>query len=94
MNVPGGSFQQLITMISGDTHHQEDHLCPAIKISFLAYVMLAIIMVTKLQTIEHILDREMNGEEIDMKTPNTKQKKTMSEGHNWSLVETKIDLEY
>ena len=94
MNVSGGSFQQFITMTSGDMHHQEDHLCPSIKIFFLAYVMLAIIMVTKLQIVEHILNTEMNGVETDMKTQDTKQKKTMSEGHYWPLTETTIDLEY
>ena len=36
----------------------------------------------------------MNGAEIDMKAPSTKQKKIISEGHRWLLTRITIDLEY
>jgi len=36
----------------------------------------------------------MDGAETYMKIPSTKQKKIISEGHNWLLTEITIDLEH
>ena len=72
MNELKGRLQYLTTMASENEHLQEGHLCPGIKISFLVYVMPAIIMVIKLYIVEHIFDMNIIGAETNMKIPKIK----------------------
>ena len=53
-----------------------------------------IIMDIRLYIAEHILDMDIIGAETYMKTPSTKQKKIILEGHKWLLTGITIDLEH
>ena len=74
MSMQRNRFEQLKAATPEDKHLQEGHLCPGTEISFLVYVMLVIIMVIKLQIVEHILDLDIIGVEADMRDLNTKKK--------------------